>query len=633
MRPGLALLLVLGCCLVGCNLRPDSPELLQVSAVHPSAVEVGDRLEIVGSGFPEGRTGTATFAGRLARPGSPAASARGIVARAAAVSRQRLLVEIDPELVAAFSGRGAGARHTTFHGTVVVAFSPLLPGAPPVVGRLGDVEIDWLAPPPSDEVLLKQVEAGRTALDALGLSVAVEPPRGVTVSTLDPDGRAAQAGLLPGDQLLAFGGVRLVDEADFELAPGARQAVVRLKRGQLADPVERAVMLDGISPMPPGALGVAGLLVAVVVAAMLLLCILPGRLLTWVERRVAARLQTVIGGGRRADRPAVVFRRLVAALLQGLLPHGVPLALRVVSYLGLLVVMGFLSLIAFDGVFVAAEADLPLALLATITGLVCVGLVAGGRLGGPRWSLFAGMRTGLFLLGFQLPLFSTLTAAVLLSGSTRVRDLVLTQGAVPWTWHAFATPATALGLALTLLSLVPRSAVASRASDELDSSAGVATGPTTHAAGSLLAVADTGHLLVVAGLVALALLGGHALPGVAPTEQRASLPLQALGAALLAAKTWGVVAIIALLRWIMPGLRHSEVAGVCWRIAVPGSVAVVGLAVAWGHPALQRVAGAVSGSFGVAFSTLVAVLFALLAVRVLRALRRPALEASVNPWL
>lgn len=632
MRLGPPLLLALGGWLVGCTVQPEAPELLEVSAVHPSVVEVGDRLEILGGGFPEGRTGTATFAGRLHRPGAPAVSARGIVARVAAVSRQRLLLDVDPELVAAFCGRGPAARHTTFHGAVEVAFSPLLPGAPPVVGRLGGVEVDWLALPPSDEALVAQLDAGRAALGALGLSVTVAPSRGVTVTTLDPDGRSAQAGLLPGDQLLAFGGVRLVDEADFALVPGARRAVVRLRRGPLADSVERVVDLDGVSPMPPGALGLGGLLVAIAVVTMLLLAILPGRVLTWMERRVAARLQAVLGTGPGAERGGAALFRLLSALAQGLLPLGVPLALRVVSYLALLAVVGVLTFVAFDGTVVAAEVDLPLALLATTTGLVCVGLVAGGRLSGPRWSLLAGLRTGLLLLGFQLPLLSTLMAAVLLAGSTRIRDLMLTQGPAPWTWHALATPATALGLVLTLLSLVPRPAAATRAGDEPDPSA-LAPGPTTRTAGSVLAVADTGHVLVVAGLLALALLGGHSLPGVSSTEQRASLPLQALGAVLLVAKTWVVVALVAVLRWVMPGLRHSEVAFACWRVAVPGSLVVIGLAAAWGHPALQPAVRALSGSLGVVLSALVAVLLAVLAVRVLRSWRRPPLEASVNPWL
>jgi len=631
MRLGPAPSLALCGWLVGCAVQSEAPELLEVTAVHPSVVEVGDRLEILGGGFPEGRTGTATFAGRLHRPGVPPVSARGIVARVAAVSRQRLLLDADPDLVAAFCGRGPAARHTTFHGTVVVAFSPLLPGAPPVVGRLGGVEIDWLALPPSDEALVAQLEAGRAALGALGLSVTVTPSRGVTVTSLDPDGRSAQAGLLPGDQLLAFGGVRVVDEADFVLAPGARRAVVRLRRGQLADPAERVVDLDGVSPMPPGALGVGGLLVAIAVVTMSLLAILPGRLLTWVERRVASRLQAVLGTGHSAERGGAMLYRLSCALVQGLLPPGVPLALRVVSYLALLAVVGVVTFIAFDGIFLAAEADLPLAILATTTGLVCVGLVAGGRLGGPHWSLVAGLRTGLVLLGFQLPLLSTLTAAVLLAGSTRVRDLVLTQGPAPWTWHAFATPATALGLALTLLSLVPRPA-ATRAGDEPDPFLAV-PGPSTRAAGSVLAVADTGHVLVVAAVIALALLGGHALPGVTPTEQRASIPLQAVGAALLVTKTWAVVALVAVLRWVMPGLRHAEVASACWRVVVPGSLVVVGLAVAWGHPALQPLVRAASGSLGVVLSALVAVLLAVVAVRVLRSWRRPPLEPSVNPWL
>ena len=45
------------------------PQLLNVLDFAPREAEVGDRLEVIGSGFPEGKTGHVAFKGTLNRPG------------------------------------------------------------------------------------------------------------------------------------------------------------------------------------------------------------------------------------------------------------------------------------------------------------------------------------------------------------------------------------------------------------------------------------------------------------------------------------------------------------------------------------------------------------------------------------
>ena len=54
--------------LTGCQ-EDVMPELVKVTDVVPREAEVGDRLEITGAGFPQGRTARVTFKGELRRPG------------------------------------------------------------------------------------------------------------------------------------------------------------------------------------------------------------------------------------------------------------------------------------------------------------------------------------------------------------------------------------------------------------------------------------------------------------------------------------------------------------------------------------------------------------------------------------
>ena len=55
--------------LSGCVSTEVPPQLLNVLDFAPREAEVGDRLEVIGSGFPEGKTARVVFKGTLHRPG------------------------------------------------------------------------------------------------------------------------------------------------------------------------------------------------------------------------------------------------------------------------------------------------------------------------------------------------------------------------------------------------------------------------------------------------------------------------------------------------------------------------------------------------------------------------------------
>src|SRR6266536_1444756 len=53
----------------GCVSTEAPPQLLNVLDFAPREAEVGDRLEVIGAGFPEGKTAHVVFKGSLYRPG------------------------------------------------------------------------------------------------------------------------------------------------------------------------------------------------------------------------------------------------------------------------------------------------------------------------------------------------------------------------------------------------------------------------------------------------------------------------------------------------------------------------------------------------------------------------------------
>src|SRR5262245_3878947 len=98
--------------LVGCQ-REVGPQLIQVLDVAPREVEVGDRLEIVGNGFPQGKTAKIAFRGKLFRPGEAPESAT-IDADGAVQSSTQIELVFTEGLKELFCGAGDKSTHTTF---------------------------------------------------------------------------------------------------------------------------------------------------------------------------------------------------------------------------------------------------------------------------------------------------------------------------------------------------------------------------------------------------------------------------------------------------------------------------------------------------------------------------------------
>jgi hypothetical protein len=81
-------------CAAGCELHDASPNLLEVTDLNPHSLEVGDRLTLNGSGFPEGRTARISFHGDVFRAGQTPLHDVTIVAPAAASEPHSITVTL-----------------------------------------------------------------------------------------------------------------------------------------------------------------------------------------------------------------------------------------------------------------------------------------------------------------------------------------------------------------------------------------------------------------------------------------------------------------------------------------------------------------------------------------------------------
>lgn len=213
--------------------------MVDVFEVGPRTIERHERIEIHGAGFPPGHRAEVSFRGAMSAPGERPAQV-DIATEGKVTSDETIAVPFDEVLEHRFAGRGGELRHATFHGSVEVRFTAL--GGAPVHGARDGIELDVR---PKARVDLDADERGRQALAKLGATLAEGDA--LVLGDLAPGSVAEQHGLLAGDRLVEFAGVRVHGLSDVSETNVPRPLVLRYLRAGESE--ERVVSIEA-PPFP-----------------------------------------------------------------------------------------------------------------------------------------------------------------------------------------------------------------------------------------------------------------------------------------------------------------------------------------------------------------------------------------------
>lgn len=532
----------------GCQNANSGPSLLSLSGMSPTEIELGDELEIVGTGFPEGKPARVVFRGDLYRAGSKPLKDQEIVARTTSLSPRSLSLAVSDQLRAAFTGQADEAHHTTFRGDIEVSFAPKKAGSAPVTGTLSDVVLD-VEPGLVSPLLSRQRDAAADeALAFLGIQLRpIEQGDCCVVGGVE--GRAAAAGLKPGDKLVDMDGVTVTNRWD--LVPTAARRTSRLTfRGAAGPLVIRDIDVQGYHSSAPSELGPAMGLIGFVVGLLLMESTRLGRPLAWFTRWLSKRL-----GERTRSQQRLVRTRPFAAILKSewlALPEDPRYhMLGVGLLLGLLAVTLSLSLRVE---LVSPELDLLLWCLLSTVSVVWATCLTMVRQRDKR--LRSALRAACSSLLHQLPLLTLVSGAIFEVQSLRLLDLVDAQGAGPLGWTVFRSPAWLLLTLLAILALVP---TIEPNQVRMDSDASPTPGRLLNLSFGLGRVlGGTLHLWSTATLLALIAFGGFRLPEWVANAQSMSIGLQLMGVGLLLLKSWGIVSLVVALRHVAGEIRIGD---------------------------------------------------------------------------
>lgn len=570
--PLVALLLIV----VGCD-EPLVP-LIEVTDLSPRELEAGERFELQGSGFPQGRTARVALEGRLFRSGGAPRGRVSVDAVGVVTAPDRIEIVVDEELATRLCGPPDRAAHATFRGDVEVSFASDDPGAPPLVGKLRGVTLDVTPAAPRARALAERAAEGARALAFLGITPGEPTDRGVPIVEVRPGSIAARAGVPSGGVLSAVDGLNVLSLAD--VAPAsARSAELTIKDGE-EERTARVTLVGYSGELVPADYGPALGIVGLALVVLLLFGLRGPPWLVALEARVA--------GLARESTP----RALVAALF-GTGAHAAVSAL-------LSAVIAAFALMPY---VVGRGLDAPLLVALSASMLIWSrSREAGGAV--------ASTRTAVQVATAAIAMAAAVALTLGHMGVIELAEIVRMQGGAPWQMTAIERPETAV------FGAVYGGAIVTVLRARVERRAGAPYAALLERVG-----------VVLASAVGVAVfLGGWQLPGIEIPRRGALLLL--LPAALFVLKTWALTGLFFGVSRIASRLRCSDVPRVVVKALVPGLVA--GGALAALSPRLLP-SGVVETAFGVSFAVVGALLFARVASRVHALATKP--EPRASPFL
>jgi len=452
-----------------------------------------------------------------------------------------------------------------------------------------------VSPPTMRHAIVEARETkGEKVLAALGIELEENSRTqgGLTVKSVSdqPETIAAKnAGILPGDVLVSLDGVNIGSKADFVPTGSSRFADVGVLRGgELGSggqieyrKVEVANIAKGV---PTDLMGAAILLLVAILTVGVFMSPTAG-IITWVERRMAGRMQSRIGPNRSGPQGFLQWLAdgIKSILKEDIIPAEADKPLfRLAPYLVFVGVSATFVVMPFGEYLIAADLDIGILFVVAVTSLVTIGLMTGGWASNNKWSLLGGIRSAAQIFSYEIPGAVAIVCIVMMTGSLRMQDIIRAQGGLPWDWYMFRNPVTFL---LFFLYFTTALAEGNRAPFDLpEAESELVAGYSTEYSGMryvFFFFGEWANVFVMSGIAAALFLGGWQVPGLDPMTQGSSFLWQSLGAFIFLAKAWVLIFVVIWIRWTLPRIRIDQLMNLCWKWFVPGSFVAFVLTALW----------------------------------------------------
>jgi NADH-quinone oxidoreductase subunit H len=351
-------------------------------------------------------------------------------------------------------------------------------------------------------------------------------------------------------------------------------------------------------------------------------------IVSWVERRVWARIQSRVGPNRVGPNGSLQWLADGAkhVLKEDIIPDEADARLfKLAPYL---VVLGFVlpwAVMPFSSALILADLNVGILYFTAITALTVVGVLMAGWASDNKWSLIGGIRSAAQIISYEIPAGMSIFPVVLITGTLSMQGIIQAQGWEPYHWFLFSNPFCFVAAIVLYISAL---AEGNRTPFDLpEAESELVAGFATEYSGMrylLFFFAEWGNMFIAGALITTLYLGGWQAPRLSSSP----LVMNVLQLLSFNVKVLFLVFTSMWVRGTLPRVRIDQMMSLCWKFFVPiAFINMIGTAVwvaIW--PDGNPVAGYVMFALGVA----IAVLFI---QRVMYYLKRSRMEMYLHPTI
>ncbi len=311
---------------------------------------------------------------------------------------------------------------------------------------------------------------------------------------------------------------------------------------------------------------------------------------SWIERRIAGRMQSRVGPNRVG--PIGILQWLADGLKCFLKEDVIPQAadgplFRLAPYIVFSGVFAAFAALPFGYGIVATNIDIGIVYITAITTLVVLGIIMAGWSSNNKWSLLGGIRSAAQIVSYEIPSGLAVLTIVAIAGTLNMQEIIKQQGGWPWQWFVFSNPFTFIAFFIFFSSIL---AEGNRTPFDLpEAESELVAGYLTEYSGMRFVFyffSEWANLWVMSALITTLFLGGWQIPGINDMDaflaqaafwQKALWILLSL--VVFCGKTLILVFVVIWIRWTLPRLRVDQLMVMCWKYFTPiGFVALMGSA-------------------------------------------------------
>jgi NADH-quinone oxidoreductase subunit H len=313
------------------------------------------------------------------------------------------------------------------------------------------------------------------------------------------------------------------------------------------------------------------------ILASIIAVVAPGMLviLTWLERKIIARIQDRIGPNRAgpfgllqgfADMIKMFTKEDIVPAKADRIVYNIAPGLSVIS-----AIMVF-AVIPFAPGFVGADLNVALIYIVAIGGLGTLAILMGGWASNNKYALLGAFRVVAMLLTYEIPMVMALIVVTLVNGSMAMGDIIAYQSSNIFFWNIFTLPLAFLIFFIAGVAETGRSPF-----DLIEAESEIVAGFHVEYSGikfGMFMIGEYVHMFALSFLLAVLFLGGWQVPFIDVTALPGPIgPI--LGFISLIIKVFLFVFIMMWFRGTLPRFRIDHLQDLGWKFFVPVSLVLL----------------------------------------------------------